>query len=1091
MSALAGITTLLILLCQDGAPTLRLLSVAPADVRPPHDRAERESWAVAKIQSRDGEDTIEAAVRALASELPETLGSLELLARSEDWRSRSAAMDIGMRGASFARDAGHRTRLRAIAAAGARDPVRAVRRNAARLFAEVGDTSAGELAALSRDAFFDVRMEAVRALVRGGSTDTVNHVAARLTDPDRSVAELAVTVLPRFGSGGASALAPFVVNRTSPLDLRLVALRSLRAEGTAGELGEAFLEIVKRPDEDRELRALALALALTVGSPFDPPGAVDLLLPVALRSTDLESQSAVIDGLIALGPFAADAVRKALRADSGIPQFTFNRLLAALPSMARKDAPSQLMTFFEELPEGRELERASIARMLGRHAPAGLSEFFRKHWNQCEPFVRREIIRAFRFREDLTAELCDLGLSDTTAETRRATFEIALENKEIPTARCIEAVRAEIEPTQYAEYLEMLSFARPDRVVRAFLLGILNEADSELFESVTSALDVFKDDAEVVQSLIRQHDRAYEKQLQQIWSDSDAAWRVRRMAIRAIGRVGGRAAEDFLRLRARSERAVDEDLGSEAIVRLATLSPDDAVFGEIIDSVSLPKVRIEAAIALASRGKAQGVRALARDVGLLTSDSRTRALESLRTGHGGELRETFLRVLALDQRARFNDESRFDAIRDLAFVDSTKAFETLSTIVQSDRSTDARLEAIAALGARRGDEGSAVLVGIGSEIVVRSDRNESDDVILRSIARALGHTRSSLGVDWLIDHLFERVLKEAPQYLLHPSSSRTAFERKRAFDREYDAARALASLGARVGKSVGETLQERVRALRAGGQLLLVDPTVLLDLVEIWGDVFPSVAEELLEFAGICAADLDPRFRALFGRAQMTGDRRAAAIYYDAAQALAASGAVESALVQALGTAEAQWGRRPRIWLRCAALIARADAAFAEKRQDNAVRFLEEALRRGARDTRTLFDVAASFHAHGLPKRSRDTLVDALTLAPGDASLHEALAWLFVELDDPARALERFRLAVTLDTDGVFSRSAQLGIVASQAALHRDDMAVDALVRLISGDPGAADDARRNPYVRRIYEMLHVKQAGGAPAESAPSSRPK
>lgn len=1039
------------------------------ELLPPVEQSQRTEWAVAVLSKGSDEAAVEAATRALALDLPASLAALEALSKHENWRVRTAAIDAGVRGASLVADAGDRTRLREIGLTAATDSVRAVRRNAARLLAEVGDGANPALKTLVCDPFFDVRIESIRALARGGSTDTMRWISERLNDPDRQVAELAVDVLPRLGLSGASELAPFVENIQSPLELRFRALRALRSEGTADDLGDALLQIVTRRSEDGELRALALALALTVGATFDPPEAVALLLPVALSASDLEHQGAAIDGLVALGPNAATSVRKAL-IDSRVPLYTFNRLLAALPAMARKDAARELQSLFDALTgEERDDERSAIIQSLGRHAPAGLAAFLTTRWSMCGATARREAVRVFMFRSDVTSEFCELALLDSSAEVRRAAFELALRTPEVSTQRCIEAVCRETEPSQYSEFLETLPRRRPEPLVRGFLLGLMKEADSEIFESLTSALDAFSKDSEVVQFLIDQHERAQRKQLSDDSEDSHTAWRVRRMAIRTIARIGGAEAIEFLRWRARSERSVDAQLAMEAIHGLSVNAPNDAVLVEFMDPPSLPLVRIEAAIAVTMTGKSQGLRTLARDVRLLNGDSRRRALNALARGRNLELRKGFLQLLALDDQAMFGDENRIDAIRDLVLVNDPDSLETLKKIAAKDRSLEARIAAIHGIGRNSSTLSASILIEIGDDIY-KNDQSDERELLLESVAESLTETRSTDAIPWLLVHIFERSLMNARQHLLNPDVARPPFERRRIYDQEHRAARAFAKYGNSSGPIIVKWLQEMWRR----GLFSLVDPTFLLDIADEWIEAIPDASTALSEIASASGQDLEPRFRALINRAQLTRDRRMAAILYDFAHALARSGAVERAFARLLGSAEAQRGRRPRVWLRCARLIARAEAAFSEMKPDEGTRFLEEAVRQGASDSRTLVEVSGAFHAHGQAARSKDVLSQAVAMAPSDPALNETLAWLVYELGDSEGALERFRRAETLYDDPNSARMPRLGAACALAALSRTNEAESVVRDCVREDPDLAHVISQSKQLERLVPFLET-----------------
>src|SRR5262249_1366684 len=150
-----------------------------------------------------------------------------------------------------------------------------------------------------------------------------------------------------------------------------------------------------------------------------------VLLPVALSANDLDLQSAATEGLIALGPEGAHAVRTAL-AKQTLPLLTFNRLLAALCAMARQDAFQELKALWESVDAGREDEATAIGRALGRYAPKGLADLFLLRWNETSASIQLEMVRAFRMRDDLSGTFCDRALSSPNVEVRKVAFEMAL-----------------------------------------------------------------------------------------------------------------------------------------------------------------------------------------------------------------------------------------------------------------------------------------------------------------------------------------------------------------------------------------------------------------------------------------------------------------------------------------------------------------------------------------------------------------------------------------------------------------------------------------------------------------------------------------
>jgi tetratricopeptide (TPR) repeat protein len=1069
---LASLLTLaLTLVAQDtrpaGANFDYLLARVPEEMRPPRDPAARSAWAAAILRASNDEGRVEAAIRILAIDIPRSIGEIESLVHDANGRARALALDAGVRGAILAKEGRDKTRLRSLAVKAASDASRLVRRNAARLLAEVGDTDPPVLKQLASDPFYDVRLEAIRAIVRNGATITMPWIAERLRDSDQQVAELAVDVLPRLGSGGADALAPFVEDPASPLALRLRALMSIRSEGTADNLGESLLQIVRRPDEPRDLRALALALALTVGSTFDPPEAVELLIPIVLDGADLDAQVAALEGLVALGPYAAVSMRETI-VKKPVSLYTFQKVLASLPRMARKDAGQELKSFFDALPAARDDERSLVARTLGRVA-ANLAGFYEPKWAESGTATRYEIVKSFMSRDDVSRDIIERALEDPSIEVRKAGFDLALRTAAVPTAVCVAAIDRERSTFVKNEFIETLSRRRPDATSRECLLRLLREDEAEYFESVAAALDVFDGDPDVLRALIEQHDRAYQRQLEDNHSPNESAWRVRRTTIRAIARVGGADAIEFLKARVRAERAVDEELAIETVKGLGALVPDDPIILELISPPSLERVRIEAAIVAASRGRAQGIRTLAREIRVMDSDMRRRAFDAIAKGQSPELRRGFLELLAVDEKSTFEDDQRSEAIRDLATLDEDTS-KALIQIAKSDRSVEARLEAIHSLGQRGGDLAARSLVDIASDLLREEAGSDSNELLLKGVAAALGRTRSAEAVPRLLCHLFERPLRDAQKHLLDPGGSRVPYERRRIYDREREASRALVVAAGVARPAVAQWIAD----MKESGCLALVDPSFLLDIADEWVGALPEASGLLSDVAGTFGQDLEPRFRAFVNRALVARDKREAASFFEQAGALAASGAVDRAFSRILGAAEFSSGRRPRIWLRCAPLVARAEAAFAVQRPEEALRFLDEALRRGALDTRTLLDVAASCHSHGMLQKARDVVATVVQIAPAEASFCETFAWLLLESGDAEGALKKFALAETLDDDGTLKRSARLGAASALAVLKRADEATAIVRDLLRDDPDLVGEVLRNRYLGVPREMLHL-----------------
>jgi tetratricopeptide (TPR) repeat protein len=267
------------------------------------------------------------------------------------------------------------------------------------------------------------------------------------------------------------------------------------------------------------------------------------------------------------------------------------------------------------------------------------------------------------------------------------------------------------------------------------------------------------------------------------------------------------------------------------------------------------------------------------------------------------------------------------------------------------------------------------------------------------------------------------------------------------------------------------------------GELQLLDPTFLLELAQAWLDTFPGACARLAEAAPALGPDPDLRFRSLILRAQATRDRRAAAGFFEAANVLAASGAADAGVVLVLGPTDPFVARRPRLWLAAAAMLARAEAAYAEQNREEAARFLEAAARRGAMDTRCLSDVASAYAAQGQVPRARDLAARAHELAPNDRPLCEAYAWLCLQAGEAALANELFQYAQGLDDeDEGGGRGARLGAACALAQLRRVDEAVDVLQALLREDPDIAEEIQRNAFLEPARARLPLPSAASSRA---------
>lgn len=1080
MLAAPFLTLLAALLCQEhGEP-------ASPPMRVPADFEERLVWAERALDPGTPEAVQEAAIRMLASAIPDSLDALGRAAASPHWRVRAAALDAAVRGSGSVRTSRDRTRLRQLALGARQDLNRAVRRQVARLLAEAGDAGEPVLPELTRDPFFDVRIEAMRAIARGGSTSAVPTIAALLHDPDPLVAAATIDVLPRLGRAGIAALAPFLSDAATPDEHRDRALRALREAGSIEGAEDDLAAIAENRGFPSAARVLAHALLLVHGASRDPAAALSILTSEVVASADLTVRDAAVEGLLALGPRGVDEVRGALL-DERISARAFERLLSAFPRIARQEAPKALVDVLDRLDAARDGERAAVVQALARAAPPGSSvkprfaDLARSRYAESGSRTRREFLRAFRTRMDAPADFLETALSDESADLRRLAFAIAIRSREVPTETCLVAIENERDLALRGEFLETLPRHRRDADARAYLLQEIGRGEGENVESAVAGLDAFAGDEELVESLTAVYEDAYARQLEEAGdSASHRARRARCLAVRAVGRIGGRRAVPFLEGVARAERALDEGVATEAVRALAAVRGDSPVLRAILTPPSLPAVRIEGAIAVLRRGDAQGLFALASQIRALDGDTRRRAFDAMAAGRPAQRRE-FLVELATDPKGVFREESRADAIRELAFLPGNEGLDILKRIASHDRSFDARVEAVQALARIGGDEVADFLGTIAAAVSERRPRTDLDELWLRACVVALGNARSPRSTEFLVTQLFERPLAEATTRLLDPDARRSPLERRRRYDRELEASSALT----RLGPAAVERLDARVTSLAARGELQLVDPLFLLELAQGWGELFPQTALRLAELAPSLGGDSDLRIRALLVQAQLVRDRRAAAGLFEAAHALSAAGGADAGVVASLGPTDPFVGRRPRLWLAAAPLLVRAEIAFAEQRPDEGARFLEAAVRKAGMDTRCLVDVAAVYAAHGSIDRARDLAARAYELAPNDRALAETYAWLCLQNGEAALANELFQYALGLDEDEVANpRSARFGAACALAELRRPEEAVEILRALLREDPDLADEIWRSPHLASVRPMLQI---GGA--EAPPGAR--
>lgn len=1032
-------------------------------------------WALAALDA-DDLSLRELALRALAEQPSEAMDAAQRLLGEMRWRRRALALELLRRAAPLFAEEPH-ARAVALGCAAAGDAERPVRRAAARLLGELCSATPTELAKLTRDDFFDIRIEAIRACARIADAGACAAVAQSLGDPDASVPTAAVDALARMGEGGVALLAQRLQDSSLPLDLRLRALSQMRALGVVLAEAGPLQVIASNKKESRDLRVAAAGVLAASGASADADDLPDILVERAIGTSDLWVQDSALAALRRLGAPAAESLRRAVLSRSMHP-FVFRRLMKVLPRLGGVDAEAALKSLFDELGQGREEERAAILSILGRRAPAGWVPWLVERWALAGEPAQLEALRMLRGRDDVPEDLCKLALAHATRDVRRIGFQLAIQSPSVSTDLCISAVAAERDETLRGEWLEGLPRRRPQPAVRSYLLDQLQSGDPEFFESVVAGLEAFRDD-DTATALIHHHDRVYEAQLR---SDADEArlhWRVRRMILRSLSQIGGPRAIDFLRLRARAERAVDGELAAQAARGLATLAPDDPTLRDLLYPPSLRAVRAEAAIARTRRGDAEGIVVLTRMLRLLDADGRRRAFDALAVG-GGERHKDLLQWIAVDEAGKLTDETRTDAIQDLAVLPGEQAFAALSQIAESEGSLEARIEAIHALGRRGGDEAARVLTSIREKLRIGGGIDGEREPLMRALARALGDTRSPAAVAPLLEHLFERIVKDCALHLVEAAQPLSAHERGRQYDRELAAARGIAQLG----RPAAAAVDAAVARLAAAGLVRLLDSAFLLDVAEVWSSQFPASSRLLIEQASRSQGDGESRVRALWLAASSDGDRERSARRLVAMRSLAAAGTAEAAVARALGEPDPAHGRLPWVWLSVAPDLARAAAAGARGDRERAIELAKAAAERGARDTKVLLDGASLLGGNGAPEEAARLTRAARVLAPDDRPLCEGLGWLLLGLGHHEEALEVFREALTLeDEDDPVGRQAWLGVASALTRLNRPAEAQAILRTLLAQAPELAPSLARHPYLREVVRAVVPPEPASAERE--------
>jgi HEAT repeat protein len=384
-----------------------------------------------------------------------------------------------------------------------RDPVAAVRKQAAASLCEIGPAAAAageDLIGLLKDADEGVRCQAAEALgsLGGESEPTVAALTALLQDPSTAVQTAAAKALGALKKVAAPAVPSLIPLLTDPSDqVRQTAAEAIGRIGTLPE--ETTPDLVEGlAHADNVVRAQTAEALGTIGTPA--ADAVPALVE-ALGDPNDRVRVKTAEALGKIGPAAAPAVPALVRALGDEDNLVRVRAADALGEIG-PEAGAAIPALAELLGHGNPHVRAGAARALGRIGPAadqalpGLLALARDEDGE----VRAQAVFAVGAVERLTEApgrvLLD-ALRDSDPQVRSAAVAALAKHPEVPEAgRAVAELLGDSNAEVRAEVARALApLAGPGQEVIDGLCRLLQDDDPAVQVAAAQALGKLGPDA--------------------------------------------------------------------------------------------------------------------------------------------------------------------------------------------------------------------------------------------------------------------------------------------------------------------------------------------------------------------------------------------------------------------------------------------------------------------------------------------------------------------------------------------------------------------------------------------------------------------
>jgi tetratricopeptide (TPR) repeat protein len=1038
-------------------------SLGPGGVPDPPagDAAAQVRWALERIGDPADPRAREAGTRLLLGvEESASVPALLAATASPSWRVRVRAFDLlAALGKGVPPE-----RLQE----GLRSENRAVRAAALRAVALPLDPRlASDVARLLDDPLHDVRMEALRAALRLRSRDgpdLAGAVRARVLDPDPAVrleARRTLLAWPEEPPGIAGVLG---VSDGEGVQEALRAL--LEAEEPPGWLAPRCASLAREERMGEGTRRAAAACALLAGD--QSPPSVAWAISGALLAEETWLADGCSRALRRLGGAAGEPLSLAMSgpgvdlprfrtalsiladADPGEARGRLSLLEALRGDAERESGPlrAEVYRSFLDATVGSERLRALAAEEVGEEPRAAAVEAVaRTEKSAALPFLLERLgdpaPEVRRVAGLAAARLGGEPVSDALAEA--LTLESSLENlcafsRDFPRSVRTPAIRDAL----------------------AWLLGHENE---RVRSAACEGLAGFARDSLALAALVR----AYEGEEGREREDGPTArgvLRARRASIvEAIASVGGEGARRFLvRLVERlGPQEEEQDVASRALARLAQGGVERAWLRGLLDSEASPRVKVEAALALAPLGEEAACVFLEEEFRGFDLSVQGQALEALRK-RGAASPAWFLLDVARDSRA--DPEVREQAMKALAPLAGRE--EILSFLLETLRGEGdhaARLAAVKALGLAPRPEALRAFA-LEPESIPGSEEERRD--LLREIAFALAPLGDPASAGVLVRVLLDEPLRRWRDSLRGGAPGP-------AFRPQYDVEEECLAALLRLGEAGTAALRERIEEGIRDGRIFLADPAFVLFAGERLRPIVPDLARRLLRVASRTSpGERGARLGALLAYGQVSesdGAFEEAALAYEQALAAIRERRVDPREVRSvLGEEEPEGSGRPLRALRVRAALSRGAAAFAAGRAIEGARAFDEALVAAGCDPRSLVRVAMRFSERpGLETRAVELAASAVERAPLEREAREAHGWCLLRAGDPRGAKGCFEASLALPDPAARGDSpARFGLAACLVALGEEEEGAALLARALEESPDLRGEAERNPAFQRL-----------------------